>query len=373
MKAELLIGATNAEMRHRTGIVAPDSFFYLKEEGGNEMVFFDAREFDVQKKNIAKTGRAITVERLEPYFELGLKNDGSLSTAEKTLLAILAKKDISSIVISQDIPYKWATVLKENNLTIEAHDFSLERLKKTKEEINAMKKVQKMTDEAFAFVKRILEESLIKDDVLEWCGEVLTSERLKFEIETNLLRCGLWCPDGIIVASKEQTARPHDEGSGPIHPHELIIVDIFPQDRESGYFADMTRTFSKGNPPVDKVLLYEAVQKAQEAVIAMVKPGVSCKELHNKAVAIFAECGYETTPQKGFMHGTGHGLGLAVHEGPSLNRISSDVIEPGMVVTIEPGLYYPNIGGVRIEDVVVVHPDGVVENITEFEKVLIVK
>jgi len=151
-------------------------------------------------------------------------------------------------------------------------------------------------------------------------------------------------------------------------PNASIIVDIFPRSEETGFFADMTRTFVKGEPSDEIIELFDAVDKVQRQVIDYIEVGIECAAVHRETVRLFKELNHETSNEKGFMHGTGHSLGLSLHEGPLLNARSEQKIEAGMVFTIEPGLYYPGLGGVRIEDVIVVHADGRKENITKFTK-----
>ncbi len=371
MQTELLIDSIGPDIRRRTGITAPDEFFYIKEASGKETVFFDAREFEVQKKKLEALGSTIVVEALEPYTDRARGSTLLGSMGEKTLFEILRAKNITEVKVSDTVPYGWALALQRDGITVTPKNFSAERVHKTAAEFEHMRRAQQATDDAFALAKKILSESTIVGNTLQWQGAALTSERMKVELETHFLQRGLWSPSSMIVACGEQSARPHDEGEGELRPNELIIVDLFPQDRASGYFADMTRTFCKGQPSPKQAALYAAVQQAQAAVLAAAAPGVACKALHQIAIDIFAKLGFETSPKGGFMHGTGHGLGLAIHEGPRINKDSTNVLEPGMVVTVEPGLYYPELGGVRLEDVIFVHETSV-ENITKFEKGLII-
>ena len=147
-------------------------------------------------------------------------------------------------------------------------------------------------------------------------------------------------------------------------------MDVFPQNLKTGYFADMTRTIAKGAPADEIIRMYKTVHDAKELAVNLLGPGITGAEVHNAVAAYFAEQGYETAGSSGFIHSLGHGVGLEIHEGPSLSP-SGGILEPGNVVTIEPGLYYPGIGGVRLEDMGVITEDGF-DRFTNFEEQLIV-
>jgi Xaa-Pro aminopeptidase len=203
---------------------------------------------------------------------------------------------------------------------------------------------------------------------LTWGGSVLTSERLRAEIESAILHRG-GAPANTIVAGGDQACDPHNRGNGPLHAGELIIIDIFPRDTASGYYGDLTRTFVKGHATEAQRALWETVQAGQRLAIAGTKAGADGKKLHESIKAFFTERGYPTEMRDGrhvgFFHGTGHGLGLEIHDEPRFQLTRS--FEPGMVLTIEPGLYYPGLGGVRIEDVVAVTRTGC-DLLSDFEQ-----
>jgi Xaa-Pro aminopeptidase len=177
--------------------------------------------------------------------------------------------------------------------------------------------------------------------------------------------------EGIIISHGAQAAIPHHAGSGVLRAHESIVCDIFPRGKENFYFADMTRTFCKGTHSEELQLIYDKVKEAQEKAISMIKPGASGKTIHEECYRIFTERGFVTTREEGFTHSTGHGVGLEIHESPPRISFAECIFLPGDVVTVEPGLYYPAFGGVRIEDMVLVTEDGH-RNLTQFEKILFI-
>ena len=194
---------------------------------------------------------------------------------------------------------------------------------------------------------------------MHWGGSVLTSERLRAEIDSAILREG-GLPANTIVAGGEQACDPHDRGSGPLRAGELIILDIFPRDPATGYYGDMTRTVVKGRATDAQRQLWLTVQEGQRRIIAATKAGADGKKIHEATKKYFKEQGFPTEVREGrhvgFFHGTGHGLGMEIHEAPRFQLTRR--LEKGMVITIEPGLYFPGLGGVRIEDVVAVTAKG---------------
>lgn len=366
MTADLLIDARSPDIRRRSGIVAPDPFPYLR-VGSTDTVFFDAREYGIQLERLEALQNGVLIEQIEPYADAGRALTVEGSPLQKTVLAILRAKGIDALRVSPDLPYAWALFFERNGIPLSVYDFAAERVCKADAEIARMVAAQRVTEGAFTLAKSILADAVIDGDRMRYRGEILTSEFLKAEFKTYFLRHGYSCPEGIIVASGDQTARPHDEGSGPLLARVPIIIDMFPRHDDSGYFADMTRTFVKGEPTPEVRALCEAVRDVQAEIAAGVKAGDTGDAVYRRTVDAFAKRGYETSSNKGFVHGTGHGLGLAVHESPGLRPGSVDVLRPGMAVTVEPGLYYPGIGGARVEDVIVFRADGSPENITQFD------
>jgi Xaa-Pro aminopeptidase len=210
---------------------------------------------------------------------------------------------------------------------------------------------------------------------------VFTAERLRAIVESALLERG-YASDGAICAPGPQAADPHQIGTGPLHAGEPIVMDIFPQHKRTRYWADMTRTVSKGEPPAEIRKIYEVVKRAQDAGINALRPGVTGREVHELVEDIIWQAGYDTmrpgqkknpadpTP-RGFIHSTGHGVGLEIHEAPAISRSGTMPLLAGDVVTIEPGVYDPAIGGVRLEDMLVITESGA-RNLTRAPRDLVV-
>lgn len=192
-----------------------------------------------------------------------------------------------------------------------------------------------------------------------------TSEGAKEVISTVLELAGCESSEGVIVACGPTSYEPHEEGSGEIKTGQPVVIDIFPRSRQMGYFADMTRTVCLGTAPKDLLAMYDAVKEAKALAVALIKPGVEGKVVHQAVADYFLRAGYITRGEgtifkyeEGFVHSLGHGVGKAIHEKPILGSQSEDVLKVGDILTVEPGLYYKEIGGVRLEDMVLVTEDG---------------
>jgi Xaa-Pro aminopeptidase len=235
-------------------------------------------------------------------------------------------------------------------------DFLPERSIKSLEEIDQVRKACVAISNAFAQVRSILEKAEIRDQLLYYKGEAVTSESMRMEIAKVCFEQGTIAKETIVACGKD-AAFPHNRGEGPLKANEFIVIDIFPRLIKNGYYGDMTRTFLKGQPSETQIKMYDAVKTVQSRAISEIHEGKNVKEIHEDNVKMFTELGYPSTDSMGFFHGTGHGVGLELHENPSIGRRDHH-LQIGEVVTVEPGLYYPEIGGVRIEDVIVVTENG---------------
>lgn len=226
---------------------------------------------------------------------------------------------------------------------------------KSDQEAECIREGNRASARGFEVARAILREARITaKGTLNWRNRPLTSEIVQREIEKALLDLGARS-EHTIVAGGDQACDPHERGSGILRARELIIIDIFPRVLKSGYFGDMTRTFLRGAPSDDQVRLVETVKAAQDEAMKHLRPGVTGDSVHQRVKQFFEEQGYSTERTRegfrGFFHGTGHGLGLEVHEPPRISA-SAPRLRKHAVVTVEPGLYYPGLGGCRIEDVV---------------------
>ncbi|MFL6542318.1 MAG: M24 family metallopeptidase, partial [Chthoniobacterales bacterium] len=289
---------------------------------------------------------------------------------EKVLSHFLQKRGVRSAIVPSNFALGYAQELGRAKIKLQTTNglFFPDRESKTEDELRLMRRALSITEKGMARGIEVLAACKARRGKrLDWFGRVLTSEILRAEIDSAILRAG-GLPANTIVAGGDQACDPHERGSGPLFADSLIILDIFPRDAASGYYGDMTRTLVRGRASDEQRRLWETVRKGQELALKKMKPGVDGLELHNQVKRFFTEQGFPTElrdgRQVGFFHGTGHGLGLEIHEFP---RFQKTVFKPGQVLTVEPGLYYPGLGGVRIEDVAVVTQTGN-RIISRFEK-----
>ena len=236
-----------------------------------------------------------------------------------------------------------------------------EREIKTNWEAGCIREGNRLCSVGYVVAEKILKAAKIKGRTLVYHGKILTSESLRFAIETAIKEQG-GNPQDTIVAGGNQACDPHERGSGPLRPDELIIIDVFPRVVKTGYFGDMTRTYLKGRASDAQRRLVATVREAQLRATKTIRANVDGRLVHKAVTDCFAAAGYETKQGKngsvGFFHGTGHGLGLAVHDPGRMSPTVSYPLKKGSVMTVEPGLYYPGLGGCRWEDVVQVTATG---------------
>lgn len=359
--ARLLYGSSeqSADMLYFSKAFVPDAFIAL-EVGDKKLGVFGALEYS----RMLKESNFDLVLSLEEYQEKARKLLRSNKNGVVEIIKVIAKEfKIDHFLIPEEFPVGLAEDLKRSRLRLEVvrDIFFPQREIKSEQEALELKKGNAASAAGIHAAETALKKSVIKGNQLYLEGDVLTSERLRRLVDIACLEAGA-IAHNTIVAGGDQACDPHCVGSGPLRPNELIIVDVFPRLSSSGYHGDMTRTFLKGkaNPAQKKLVL--AVQEAQKEGLKRIKQGISGAEVHNAVKDFFIKEGYETkrvgNSYEGFFHGTGHGLGLEVHEEPRLNGSNHEGLKSGAVVTVEPGLYYPGIGGCRIEDVVQVKPKG---------------
>jgi Xaa-Pro aminopeptidase len=226
---------------------------------------------------------------------------------------------------------------------------------KSAAEAEAIRQGNRCSAAGIAAAERVLRASRIRAGLLVHGGGVLTSDRLKVAIETACIEHGS-VSSNTIAAGGDQACDPHNRGSGPLRANELIVVDVFPRVAATGFFGDMTRTFLRGRANDAQKAIVAAVRAAQKAALSTIRAGVNGQEVHRRVSETLLARGFETrhTPRGsvGFFHGTGHGVGLEIHEPPRINATLAYTLKRGSVVTVEPGLYYPGVGACRIEDMV---------------------
>ena len=367
----------DAAAYHLSGFLAPDPVICLRAAGKKDLAV-SALEYGRAEKE-APVDELVSFDELELVkLAQELKSGSRAYAAAAANLIERAGAEGSPVTVPSHFGVAYADELRARGVSVQPDGklFSELRRVKTEEEISHIEEAQRAVERACAHAVGILGEAEISGDgTLRWRGETLTSELLRSEIDIELLRQGCTADDGTIAAGGPQAADPHESGSGPLRAGEAIILDIFPRNQRSRYYADMTRTFVKGEPGEGLQDMYDAVLEAQEAALSMIRAGVNGRDVHGKVSDILHERGYKTGKHdqkpgepltEGFFHGTGHGVGLEVHEAPRISTFDEE-LKAGDVVTVEPGLYEPGVCGVRIEDLVVVTQDGC-RNLTNFPK-----
>jgi Xaa-Pro aminopeptidase len=354
----LIVAASenDPDMLYATRFFAPDAFIFLEERGKRTLVLSDL-EIDRARKQ-AKADEFVSYSALEREVQ---GNQRKAPAYEKVLAHFLRKRAVRSAVVPANFPLGFAQELEAARIKLRATNglFWPEREAKTEEELKLMRRALQITEAGMSRAIEVLAASKAgTGKKLAWSGKTLTSEILRAEIDSAILRAG-GLPANTIVAGGDQACDPHERGFGPLKANSLIILDIFPRDAKSGYFGDMTRTVVRGRASDEQRELWQTVREGQELALKRMKPGVDGLNLHNEVKEFFTDRGFPTEVrggrQVGFFHGTGHGLGLEIHEFP---RFQKTVFKVGQVLTVEPGLYYPGLGGVRIEDVAVVTKSG---------------
>jgi Xaa-Pro aminopeptidase len=347
---------TDADMLYATRIFIGDPFIFLQQKGKRTLVLSDL-EIDRAKKN-AKADEFVMFNQLEREVQGKAKK---APPYEKVLAHFLTKRGVKRALVPANFPLGFANEIKRKGIALETSNglFWPAREKKTAEEIRRLKRALRMTETGMKRGMEILKASKPgAGKKLKWSGKTLTSETLRAEIDSAILRAG-GVPTNTIVAGGDQACDPHERGFGPLRADSLIILDIFPRDGKTGYWGDMTRTVVRGRASEQQRKLWEAVKAGQTLGLKRIKAGVDGMSIHQAITELFERRGFPTEVRNGrrvgFFHGTGHGLGLEIHEYPRLQKV---VLKAGQCLTVEPGLYYPGIGGARIEDVVIVEKDG---------------
>ena len=368
----LIFGDTvrSPELRHEVPLVVPDAFFYL-EKDGRRVVALHSLEIP----RVREEAPGIEIVPLEQLGQDELYAQGLEPKAIELELCLRACREVgvASAIVPRSFPLELGDHLRANGveLSTDRDLFDGRRRAKNETELRGIRNAQKACEAALDRARELFRRAEQNGGGLTVDGEPLTSERVKRAIEDVFADHGVEGSD-MIVSHGPQTAVGHDQGSGQIRANEPIVFDLFPRDKETGCYADMTRTYVIGDPPDQVKEWYDLVKQALERSTAEVKPGKNGRALFEIACDIFHEAGYKTPLNKepgevledGFFHSLGHGVGLEVHEPPYMGRIGHDLV-PGDVITIEPGLYRSGFGGLRLEDLVLVTEDGY-EVITDY-------
>ena len=358
----------DANLYYATKFLAPDAFVFVQTRGKKHLLMNDL-EVD-RAKSESKVDQVHSTSRLaQDYYNKYGKRPYYLDL----IGYFLKKQKAKSLEVPGNFPLDYADALRKRGFKITpiAEPFFQARTIKSKAEIKAVTQAIRYTEAAIRAAIATLKKSIIKRGKLYLDGGRLTSEDIKKIINVKLMESGCIAANSI-VACGEDAVDPHNQGSGPLYAHQSIIMDIFPRDSNSRYHADITRTVCRGKASPKLKKMYDAVRDGQALGVKAVRQGADGAKIHKAIQKLFEDRGYQTGVQKGrmqgFFHGTGHGLGLDIHELPRIGGVK-DILKAGQIVTVEPGLYYSGIGGVRLEDDVLVTKTGCI-NLVKLPKVL---
>lgn len=349
-------GLEENDVRYATGLVAPDPF-YLLVEGSRRHLLVSALE-------AARARQACPSAILHTPAQLFADSLPRRRPLNDQLLALVRQLGFRSVQVGPHFPFGAARALERAGVKVRlaAGPAFPRRAIKSPREIACIAKAQRAAVAAMrAAIQCIRGAAVSPAGLLKSGGRTLTAERVKDLIEETLLRHRCTA-DGTIVAAGPQGARPHETGSGPLRAGIPIVIDIFPRDKETGYWGDLTRTVVHGRASERIRRLHRDVLAAQTLALSLVRPGVESSAVQRAVEEFFRKAGHETrlSPpgrERGFIHSVGHGVGLDIHESPGL-RNEPGRLSAGNVLTVEPGLYFPGVGGIRIEDTVVVTRTG---------------
>ncbi|HXV80119.1 MAG TPA: M24 family metallopeptidase [Candidatus Binatia bacterium] len=359
-QAILLVSASEGDsnMLYAAGFFVPDPFIFFRHKKTSYVVMSDL-EVDRAKKQ-SHADRVLPLS----LYQRKLRKKGIASPAMIDVLDLLFReKGIRSLIVPANFSALLTDQLRGKGFTVQIKrdPFFAERETKSANEVRHISESLLVAKLGLDAGVRTLKRTKIgRDGYLYLNGLRLTSETLKTVVNTTIMAQG-WLPSHTIISSGNQCVDPHHEGTGPIKAHTSIIFDIFPRSQKNGYFGDLSRTVVRGRASEKLKEIYATVQAGQQIGFTMIREGVNGKEVHQKILDLFDARGFPTGRIKGrmqgFFHGTGHGLGLDIHEPPRIAPVEA-TLRKGHVVTVEPGLYYLGVGGVRLEDVVLVTEKG---------------
>jgi Xaa-Pro aminopeptidase len=365
MSSVLIIGDTmrNPEMRHEVPIGIPDPFLYAELDGRRIVAISSMEAIRVEG-----LGTGLEVHTFEEYGadELRRTQRDRHSFTRELMVRAVKGLGIEKASVPGKFPVLHGDAIREAGveLVVDQKHFDDRRRRKSGHELEGIRRAQKAAEAGVATARELLARADRSNGVLKLDGKPLTCELLKEHVQVTFLAHGAIAEE-MILSHGAQTAVGHDMGSGQIGADDVVMLDLFPVDLESGCFADLTRTVAFGEIPEELETWYALCREVMDLVSVEVRPGAHGSDLHRLVSEFFSDRGYPTILTKpdgevltdGFYHGLGHGVGLEVHEAPSLGIIGEELVA-GDVITLEPGLYRQGFGGVRVEDLLLVTEDG---------------
>lgn len=369
--ARLIVAASDSDpnLLYATRFFAPDPFIFFQHRGKKHLVMNDL-ELDRARRQ-AKVDDVLALASVEA--ELKDRKCRVIDTAA-VLRHLFHRRKIRLVLVPSNFPLGLGDRLRRLGVRVTSslQEFFPEREIKSRDEVRNITRAQRAAEAGMEAAIAMIRESKISRGWLYHGAAKLTAEMVRERIVAAAMRHGCLASH-TIVACGEQGCDPHEAGHGPLRAHRPIILDIFPRSQSSGYWGDITRTLVKGNASEPIKALYAAVLAGQSLALGQIRAGGRGDAIHQTILDEFQRRGFQTGVQsgrmQGFFHGTGHGVGLEIHELPRLSSRGQAPLRAGHVVTVEPGLYYSGLGGVRLEDLIVVSETGF-RNLTGFPKYL---
>ena len=347
---------TDADILYPTGFFAPDPFLFVQKGKTRILVMSDLE--------MGRAKSQATVDRVLSWSRVAapLEKSGKKGAVADVIALALRDLGLRRAEVPQSFPLGLAMELDARGVRLDLgpDPFWPERETKRADEVRAIGQSLRAAEAGLEAGIAALQACRIRRGWLWRDGRKFTAEDLRSVVNTRMMADG-YLPSHTICAPGDQAVDPHEEGHGPIRAHTPVVMDIFPRSEKTGYFGDLTRTVVRGKASFALHEMYAIVHEGVRLGHSRLREGVQGMDVHREIQALFERQGYRTGVKdgrmQGFFHGTGHGLGLQIHEAPSIGKRPS-VLRAGHVVTVEPGLYYLGLGGVRIEDVALVTKTG---------------
>lgn len=358
----------DANLYYAAHFWAPDPFVFAR-IGGQKILLMSDLEVD-RAKTESHADEVLSFSKVQAQARKGAGRPAGLS---ETLDFFFKERGVRKLKVPGSFPIVLADALRSKGyeLVVGKEPFFPERTVKSAEEVEHIRESIRLTEEAIQSAFGVIAESEIRGEELWLRGKPLTSELIRKVLHLTLMGSDCLAKE-TIVAGGTQACDPHCIGFGTLKAHWPIVLDVFPVSMKSRYYADISRTVVKGKPSEKVKKMHRLVQEGQEIGFKMLKDGVDGKHVHDAILGHFEKNGFHTGEKdgrmQGFFHGTGHGLGLEIHEAPRVSSVS-DILKAGQIVTVEPGLYYLDAGGIRIEDDVLITETGC-EVLSQFPRVL---
>ncbi|MGH2818143.1 MAG: M24 family metallopeptidase [Actinomycetota bacterium] len=352
------------ELRHEIGEAIGDPVTFIEHEGrriavcsSNEVPILARREdvIDDCWGNDQFGSEELALDESFPEHLIGAE----------IVSRTLEKLGVTEVNVPRSFQLAVADHLRSRGIkvTVDHNGWVARMRRKTPWEIEGIERAQRAAETAMLTAARLLREAEpTSEGLLRFEGEILTAELIRAAMTTELLNQEAYCDDILVQSGTGYGG--HDPGSGPIQPNRTVIIDVFPSDRRTSVYSDMTRTFVPGEPSEEVRRMHAHVREALGVAFKALKPGSA--DAFRKVCEFFHSKGYETQLHKadkgsvkqGFTHALGHGIGLVVHDYPAMGRRSGELVV-GDVVAVEPGLYINGVGGIRLEDTVLITQNGV--------------